>query len=70
MVLTSVGHMFCGECLHGALTSNAMGKRACPVCRTNVPNPKRKDGGKSKVGCVYMELKLRSGKKQGKRAVK
>ena len=62
--------MFCAECLHGALNTNLMGKKVCPVCRSNINTTKHKNGQMPKTGIYHMEMKLqtRRGGKMAKRA--
>lgn len=57
--------MFCAECLHGALNTNMMGKRVCPVCRANINTNRTKQNTIPKTGIYHMEMKLQS-RKQGK----
>lgn len=63
LTVTHCGHMFCSECLHGALNIGT-GKRTCPVCRTAIGTVK-KEGKQPKNGFFHMEMKLQS-KKKGK----
>jgi hypothetical protein len=53
-----LGHMFCSQCLHGALHFGE-GKKCCPVCRSAIAMPKTKGGKQPKNGLFVLEMKLR-----------
>ena len=63
-----LGHLFCSECLHSSLHIDPH-KKNCPICRQSIVMP---ESGKSKhkqKGFYALELKLKTKKSLGKRAV-
>lgn len=66
LTVTHCGHLFCGECLHGALHAN-MHKSVCPICRQKIdPNANGSRNPKSTKGFYHLQLKVMTATRKGK----
>ncbi|KAK0622973.1 hypothetical protein B0T14DRAFT_426750, partial [Immersiella caudata] len=68
LTVASLGHLFCGECLHSSLQIDAS-KKICPICRQKVEQRPLSGKFSAKAKGYYpLQLRLMSKKSLGKRA--
>ncbi|KAL8371108.1 hypothetical protein RB595_001116 [Gaeumannomyces hyphopodioides] len=66
LTVTHCGHLFCGECLHGALHAN-LNKSVCPICRQKIdPRANGPQNPKTTKGFFHLQLKLMTATRKGK----
>ncbi|KAL8304480.1 hypothetical protein RB601_007185 [Gaeumannomyces tritici] len=66
LTVTHCGHLFCGECLHGALHAN-LNKSVCPICRQKIdPRANGAQNPKTPKGFFQLQLKLMTSNRKGK----